>query len=46
MRNKYVRAYHEFMVDAAAIFGANKANVESELLATLQFEMELAEVLT
>lgn len=34
------------MVDAAVIFGANRSNAERELHDTLQFETELAKVLT
>lgn len=40
-----VRAYYDFMVDAAVIFGANKSAAEVELRDALQFEIELANVL-
>lgn len=39
-----VRAYYDFMVDAAVIFGANKTDAEQELLDSLKFEIELAKV--
>lgn len=42
--DKYVRAYFNFMVDAAIIFGANETNAKSELLDVLHFEIELAKV--
>lgn len=42
--SKQVRAYYEFMIDAAVIFGANKTFSQSEMLDTLQFEMDLAKV--
>ncbi|XP_031626097.1 neprilysin-2-like [Contarinia nasturtii] len=39
-----VKAYYEFMVDAAVIFGANKSAAEEELLDSLKFEIELAKI--
>lgn len=39
-----VKAYYDFMVDAAVIFGANKSQAELELLDSLKFEIELAKV--
>lgn len=39
-----VKAYYDFMVDAAVIFGANKTDAERELLDSLKFEIELAKV--
>lgn len=39
-----VKAYYDFMVDAAVIFGANKTVAELELLDSLKFEIELAKV--
>lgn len=44
MEHEFVRAYYDFMVDAAVIFGANKTNAEFEFLDVLQFESELAKV--
>lgn len=41
-----VKAYYDFMVDAAVIFGANKSIAERELLDSLKFEIELAKVIT
>lgn len=40
-----VKAYFDFMVDAAVLFGANKSVAERELLDSLKFEIELAKVL-
>lgn len=45
MEDPNVKAYYEFMVDAAVVFGANKNVAELELLDSLRFEMELAKVL-
>lgn len=39
-----VRAYYDFMVDAAVMFGANRMAAEHELLDSLNFEIELAKV--
>lgn len=39
-----VKAYYDFMVDAAIMFGANKSDAERELLESLNFEIELAKV--
>lgn len=39
-----VKAYYDFMVDAAIMFGANKSDAERELLDSLNFEIELAKV--
>lgn len=44
MEHAFVKAYYEFMVDAAVIFGAHRSNAEIEFLDVLQFEMELAKV--
>lgn len=44
MEHEFVKAYYDFMVDAAVIFGANKTNAEFEFLDVLQFESELAKV--
>lgn len=41
-----VKAYYDFMVDSAVIFGANKSIAERELLDSLKFEIELAKVTT
>lgn len=39
-----VKAYYDFMVDVAVLFGANKSDAERELLESLKFEIELAKV--
>ncbi|XP_031638615.1 neprilysin-2-like [Contarinia nasturtii] len=44
MEDTNVKAYYDFMVDVAVIFGANKRNAEIELLDALQFEIELAKI--
>lgn len=44
MEHPKVKAYYEFMVDAAVIFNANRSIAKLELLDTLQFEIELAKV--
>lgn len=44
MEHAFVKAYYDFMVEAAVIFGANRANAEIEFLDVLQFETELAKV--
>lgn len=40
-----VKAYFDFMVDAAVIFGANRSVAERELMDSLNFETELAKVI-
>lgn len=40
----HVKAYYDFMVDTAVIFGANQNDAENELLNSLVFESKLAEV--
>lgn len=39
-----MRAYYEFMVDNAVIFGASRERAEKELLESLEFETRLANV--
>lgn len=39
-----VKAYYDFMVDVAVIFGANKSDAERELYDSLKFEIELSKV--
>lgn len=41
---KNVKAYYEFMVDNAVIFGASRERAEKELLESLEFETRLANV--
>lgn len=40
-----VKGYYDYMVDVAVIFGANKSEAEDELLKSLNFEIELAQVI-
>lgn len=44
LNNKSVRAYYEYMVDVAVIYGAEQPRAERELLDSLQFEIALANV--
>lgn len=44
LEHPHVKAYFDFMVDTAVIFGAERADAEFELLESLRFEMELAKV--
>lgn len=42
--DKLVRAYYEYMVDIAVLFGADKSRATKELRESLEFEMKLANV--
>lgn len=42
--NEVVKAYYEYLVDLAIIFGADKATAEKEIEDALNFEIKLAEV--
>lgn len=44
MEEKAVKAYYNFMVDNAVIFGADRARAEIEMKDALEFEMKLANV--
>lgn len=44
INEKFVKAYFDFMVDNAVIFGASKEQAEKELKKSLEFEMKLANV--
>lgn len=44
LSDKIVKAYYEYMVDMAVIYGADKARAERELLDSLNFEIALANV--
>lgn len=44
LTDKIVKAYYEYMVDMAVIYGADKARAERELLDSLNFEIALANV--
>lgn len=39
-----VKAYFNFMIDAAVVLGANRNRAEDELIDALRFEQDLAEV--
>ncbi|XP_031639286.1 neprilysin-2-like [Contarinia nasturtii] len=42
--DKIVKAYYEYMVDMAVIYGADRRHAERELKESLQFEMKLANI--
>lgn len=42
--DKLVKAYYDYMIDIAVIFGAERARAEKELGESLRFEMKLANV--
>lgn len=44
VEDKIVKAYYEYMVDTAVIYGADKKVAEVELLEALEFEIALANV--
>ncbi|XP_022914109.1 neprilysin-2 isoform X2 [Onthophagus taurus] len=44
VEDKLVKAYYDYMVDIAVIFGANKTNAEKELKESLDFEIKLANI--
>ena len=45
IEHPHVKAYLNFMIDVAVMFGANRSRAEKELFDALQFEIELAKVL-
>ncbi|XP_050295817.1 neprilysin-2 isoform X1 [Anthonomus grandis grandis] len=44
MDDKLVKAYYEYMVDIAVLFGANRDRATKELKESLEFEMKLANI--
>lgn len=44
LKDKIVKAYYDYMVDIAVIYGAERQRAERELLDSLNFEMALANV--
>lgn len=44
IEEKNTKAYYEFMLDNAIIFGASRERAEKELLESLEFETRLANV--
>lgn len=44
MEDKIVKAYYDYMVDIAVLFGAKKDVAKKELLDSLLFEMKLGNV--
>lgn len=44
LEDKIVKAYYEYMVDMAVIYGADRKRAERECMESLEFEMKLANV--
>lgn len=44
LSDKIVKAYYEYMVDMAVIYGADRTRAERELMDSLNFEIALANV--
>lgn len=44
IEDKLVKAYYDYMVDIAVIFGAEKERASTELMDSLLFEIQLANV--
>lgn len=44
LNDKIVKAYSEYMVDMAVIYGAERERAERELMDSLNFEIALANV--
>ncbi len=44
LEDKIVKAYYEYMVDMAVIYGADRPRAERELMESLEFEIALANV--
>lgn len=42
--DKIVKAYYEYMIDIAVIYGAERSRAERELKESIEFEMKLANV--
>ncbi|CAH1111368.1 unnamed protein product [Psylliodes chrysocephalus] len=42
--DKIVKAYYDYMVDLAVLFGADRQKATTELKASLEFEMQLAKI--
>lgn len=44
LSNEIVKAYYNYMIDIAVIFGADRDRAEKELKESLEFEIKLANV--
>lgn len=44
LEDKIVKAYYEYMVDVAVIFGAEREAAKKELMDSILFEIKLANV--
>jgi hypothetical protein len=42
--NLSVQAYHQYRVDLAVMFGADRTRAQEDMTAVLEFEIKLAEV--
>lgn len=40
----YILAYHQYMVDAAVLLGANQSDAEKDMLEVFKFETKIANV--
>lgn len=45
VKDKLVKAYYDYMVDIAVLFGAERERATKELMESLDFEIKLANVL-
>lgn len=45
MEDKIVKAYYEYQVDMAVIYGAERSRAQRELMESLEFEIALANVI-
>lgn len=44
MNSSIVQSYYSYQVDMAVIFGANRGFAENEMMKSLEFEFDLANV--
>lgn len=44
MKDKLVKAYYDYMVDIAVLFGADRERASKELMESLEFEIQLGNV--
>lgn len=46
LENNVVKAYYEYMVDIAVIYGADRSRAKKELMESLEFEIKLAKIVS
>lgn len=46
LEDKIVQAYHNYHIETAVFYGANRTHAEAEIEKVLEFEMSLAKVMT